>query len=181
MLRGTFANPRLKNALAGREGGWTRLAPGGELMTIPAAAAHYRAAGQPTVVVAGAAYGTGSARDWAAKGTRLLGVAAVVAESFERIHRANLVLLQVLPIELAPGIRTADLRIGLHRTLSIDLPESLLRQPVTLEVRDPDAGLRRFPARLRIDTAQEAACFAAGGLLPAIRDRFLSKAKGLPA
>jgi len=181
MRRGTFANPRLRNELADREGGWTRVAPGGESMTIPAAAEHYRAAGLPTAIVAGAAYGTGSARDWAAKGTRMLGVSAVIAESFERIHRANLVLMQVLHIELAPGLRRGDLGIVSGSTLSFDLPEDLVRQPVVLEVRDPTGSTRRFDGRLRIDTAQEARCFAAGGLLPAIRDRFLSKAKGIPA
>jgi aconitate hydratase len=181
MLRGTFANPRLRNELAGRDGGWTRVAPGGEAMTIPAAAAHYRAAGVPTVIVAGAAYGTGSARDWAAKGTRMLGVCAVIAESFERIHRANLALMQVLPIELAADVRRRDLGIDLHSTISFDLPETLVRKPVTLEVRNPGGSLRRFEARLRIDSAQEAACFAAGGLLPAIRDRFLARARGAEA
>jgi aconitate hydratase len=181
MLCGTFANPRLRNELAGREGGWTRLAPSGEAMTIPAAAAHYRAAGVPTVIVAGAAYGTGSARDWAAKGTRLLGVAAVIAESFERIHRANLALMQVLPIELAPGVRRRDLDIDLHSTISFDLRETLVRQTVVLEVRGSDGALRRFDARLRIDTAREAACFAAGGLLPAIRGSFLARARGAEA
>ena len=181
MLRGTFASPRLRNMLAGRDGGCTRVAPSGELMPIPAAAAHYRAAGEATVIVAGAAYGTGSARDWAAKGTRMLGVAAVIAESFERIHRANLVLLRVLPIELASDVRRDDLGITLESTLCISLPDNLVRAPVTLEVRDRRGAVKRFPARLRIDTAQEAASFAAGGLLPAIRDRFLAKAKGAAA
>jgi aconitate hydratase len=128
------------------------------------------------VIVAGAAYGTGSARDWAAKGTRMLGVSAVIAESFERIHRANLVLMQILPIELTPPVRRGDLRIGLESTISFDLPETLVRAPVVLEIRDAGGRLDRFAGRLRIDTAQEAACFAAGGLLPSIRSRFLSRA-----
>ena len=104
MMRGTFANIRLRNQLApGTEGGWTTYQPGGEVMTIYDAAMKYREAGVPLVVLAGKEYGSGSSRDWAAKGTLLLGVRAVIAESFERIHRSNLVNMGVLPLEFQPG------------------------------------------------------------------------------
>ena len=102
MMRGTFANTRLRNQLApGTEGGWTTYQPGGELMTIYDASIAYQAAGVPLLVLAGKEYGSGSSRDWAAKGTLLLGVRAVIAESFERIHRSNLVNMGVLPLQFS--------------------------------------------------------------------------------
>src|SRR5204862_5437657 len=108
MVRGTFANIRLRNQLApGTEGGWTTYQPGGEVMSIYDAAMKYKQAGVPLLVIAGKEYGSGSSRDWAAKGTLLLGVKAVIAESFERIHRSNLVNMGVLPLQLVPGA-TAD-------------------------------------------------------------------------
>src|SRR6202022_4684054 len=104
MVRGTFANIRLRNQLApGTEGGWTLFLPGGEKMSIYDAAVKYREAGVPLVVIAGKEYGSGSSRDWAAKGTRLLGARAVIAESYERIHRSNLIGMGVLPLEFKPG------------------------------------------------------------------------------
>ena len=104
MMRGTFANIRLRNQLApGTEGGWTLYLDGAEKMSIYDAAVRYREAGVPLVVLAGKEYGSGSSRDWAAKGTRLLGVRAVIAESYERIHRSNLIGMGVLPLEFQPG------------------------------------------------------------------------------
>ena len=113
MMRGTFANVRLRNQLApGTEGGWTTLLPDGDVMSIFDASENYRAAGVPLVVIAGKEYGSGSSRDWAAKGTMLLGVKAVIAESFERIHRSNLVNMGVLPLEFVAGATAATL--GTH-------------------------------------------------------------------
>ena len=111
MMRGTFANMRLRNQLApGTEGGWTTYLPGGEVMTIYDASMKYQAAGVPLIVIAGKEYGSGSSRDWAAKGTMLLGVKAVIAESFERIHRSNLVNMGVLPLQFKDGETAASLR-----------------------------------------------------------------------
>ena len=110
LLRGTFANVRLRNLMAGgREGGWTTHHPSGELVSIYDAAMRYQAQAVPLVIFAGKEYGTGSSRDWAAKGPALLGVRAVIAESFERIHRSNLVGMGVLPLELEPGVTVASL------------------------------------------------------------------------
>ena len=120
MMRGTFANIRLRNQLApGTEGGWTLYQPGGELMTIYDASVKYRAAGVPLLVIAGKEYGSGSSRDWAAKGTLLLGVKAVIAESFERIHRSNLVNMGVLPLQFKAGESAASL--GLTGTEAFNL------------------------------------------------------------
>src|SRR3712207_2326014 len=112
MMRGTFANIRLKNQLApGTEGGWTAMLPGDEVATIYDASVRYRDAGVPLMVIAGKEYGSGSSRDWAAKGTLLLGVKAVLAESFERIHRSNLVNMGVLPLEFKAGQNAATLKL----------------------------------------------------------------------
>src|SRR5204863_5610095 len=112
MMRGTFANIRLRNQLApGTEGGWTQYQPGGELMTIYDASMRYQATGVPLLVLAGKEYGSGSSRDWAAKGTLLLGVRVVIAESFERIHRSNLVNMGVLPPQLKAGQSAASLKL----------------------------------------------------------------------
>src|SRR5581483_8577834 len=112
MMRGTFANVRLRNQLApGTEGGWTTYQPGGEVMTIYDAAVRYKEAGVPLLVIAGKEYGSGSSRDWAAKGTLLLGVKAVVAESYERIHRSNLVNMGVLPLQFEDGQSAASLKL----------------------------------------------------------------------
>ena len=118
MMRGTFANIRLRNQLApGTEGGWTTYQPGGELMTIYDASMAYQAAGVPLLVLAGKEYGSGSSRDWAAKGTLLLGVRAVIAESFERIHRSNLVNMGVLPLQFEPGESAASLGLTGERVV----------------------------------------------------------------
>ena len=119
MVRGTFANVRLRNQMApGTEGGWTLYQPGGELMTIYDASVKYQAAGVPLLVIAGKEYGSGSSRDWAAKGTLLLGVKAVIAESFERIHRSNLVNMGVLPLEFKAGENAGVAEADRHRGVS---------------------------------------------------------------
>ncbi|MEW6645005.1 MAG: aconitate hydratase AcnA [Pseudomonadota bacterium] len=165
MRRGTFANPMLENALAaGRRGAWTRHHPSGGILTVFDAAERYAAADVPLVVVAGAAYGTGSARDWAAKGTRALGIRAVLADSFERIHRTNLALVGVLPLQwLAPP----DPPVGGDETLVIDMPSSELRPGATLTVRltDDRGDCRSLAVRCRLDTAFEIDCWRAGGML----------------
>ena len=121
MMRGTFANVRLRNQLApGTEGGWTTYQPGGEVMTIYDAAMKYKDAGVPLLVLAGKEYGSGSSRDWAAKGTLLLGVKAVIAESFERIHRSNLVNMGVLPLQFQAGATAASLGLTGRRALRAD-------------------------------------------------------------
>jgi aconitate hydratase len=173
MVRGTFANTRLKNLLApGTEGGVTRHLPGGEMMSIYDASMKYRAAGVPLVVLAGKEYGSGSSRDWAAKGTRLLGVRAVIAESYERIHRSNLVGMGVVPLEFLPGESVSSLGLtgdevfetaGLPRVLTSTGPND---KQVAIRYRRPDGSNGELRARVRIDTPQEAAYYQHGGILP---------------
>jgi len=169
MMRGTFANIRLRNQLApGTEGGWTRHLPGGEQMTIYDAAMRYKEEGVPLLVLAGKEYGSGSSRDWAAKGTLLLGVKAVIAESFERIHRSNLVNMGVLPLEFPRGQNAASFRLGGAEEFSVSGIADGLRPAgeVTVEARRPDGPPVRFKALVRIDTPEELAAFKAGGILP---------------
>jgi aconitate hydratase len=167
MVRGTFANTRLRNQLApGTEGGWTTHQPDGELMTIYDASIKYQAAGVPLVVLAGQEYGSGSSRDWAAKGTLLLGVRAVIAQSFERIHRSNLVNMGVLPLQFRPGESAALL--GLTGRESYDIAVSSLspRDTITVRVRPHDGLPSEFQAIVRIDTPEELTAFRHGGILP---------------
>jgi len=182
MLRGTFANVRLRNLMlppkaeGGREeGGWTLFQPGGERMTIFDAAERYRAAGVPLMVFGGEEYGTGSSRDWAAKGTALLGVRAVVACSFERIHRANLVGMGVLPLQFPPGVTAATLRIDGSETfdLELDLGELAASQDASLVIRRADGRVERQTLRLRIDTPVEIDYFRHGGILPYVLRQIL--------
>ena len=179
MIRGAFSNVRLKNRLvAGREGGFTRHQPSGEEMTIYDAAMRYESEGVPLVVVAGEEYGTGSARDWAAKGTRLLGVRAVVATSFERIHRSNLVGMGVLPCQLPEG--TAAETLGLDGSEMFDLVglagEVGVAQPITLRIRRRDGSVDAVPLRLRLDTQAELDYVRAGGMMPYILENLIQAA-----
>ncbi|MCG6871139.1 MAG: aconitate hydratase AcnA [Gammaproteobacteria bacterium] len=165
MMRGTFANIRLRNELApGTEGGWTRFLPDGEVMSIYDAAMRYQAQGTPLVVVAGREYGTGSSRDWAAKGTRLLGVKAVIAESFERIHRSNLIGMGVLPLEFLPGEGREQLALSGEERYSVEGLTTGARQ-VAVVVRADDGSEKRFAATVRIDTPKEWEYFSHGGIL----------------
>jgi aconitate hydratase len=167
MLRGTFANIRLRNQLApGTEGGVTRHLPSGETMSIYDAAVRYQADGVPTVVLAGKEYGSGSSRDWAAKGTALLGVRAVLAESFERIHRANLVGMGVLPLELPAGETRGSLGLTGEEVVTIGGigTSDLLSLTGATLVAEVDG--RPLEVRCRIDTPTEATYFAHGGILP---------------
>jgi aconitate hydratase len=166
MMRGTFANIRLRNELApGTEGGVTRKLPEGEQMSIYDAAMKYAEEGTPLVVLGGKEYGSGSSRDWAAKGTNLLGVRAVIAESFERIHRSNLVGMGVVPLQYADGESAASLGLSGEEEFTITgLAEPLNagELPRTLTVRADD---KEFEARVRIDTPKEADYFRHGGIL----------------
>ncbi|HOU54733.1 MAG TPA: aconitate hydratase AcnA [Myxococcota bacterium] len=175
MARGTFAHPRLRNRLVpGREGGITRHLPSGEVMSIFDASARYLASDTPLVVVAGKEYGTGSSRDWAAKGPALLGVRAVLAESFERIHRANLVAMGVLPLQFLEG-QTAD-TVGLRPEDVLDIDLSRLaspRQELEVVVRREDGDPRSFRVLARADTPAEVETLRQGGVLPAVLRRLL--------
>jgi aconitate hydratase len=166
MMRGTFANIRLRNLLApDTEGGWTIHQPSGEQTTIFEAAERYAVEGVPLIVLAGKEYGMGSSRDWAAKGTKLLGVTAVLAESFERIHRSNLIGMGVLPLEFQDGETAASL--GLTGTESFDITE--LDQgnstSVTVTARRDDGSSIEFSANVRIDTPKERDYYQNGGIL----------------
>jgi aconitate hydratase len=165
MIRGTFANIRLRNQLApGTEGGFTRdFTADGEVTTIYEASEHYAAAGTPLVILAGKEYGSGSSRDWAAKGTALLGVRAVIAESYERIHRSNLIGMGVLPLQFPDGESAESLGLSGEETFDITGVEALNDDiPRTVHVR---AGDTEFDARLRIDTPGEADYYRSGGIM----------------
>ncbi len=178
MVRGTFANIRLRNQLVpGVEGGWTVHLPGGEQMSIYDAATRYSADGVPLVVLAGKEYGSGSSRDWAAKGTALLGVRAVLAESFERIHRSNLVHMGVLPLQFKPGQNVAALKLTGRSRFSITGIASLSRPggDVTVRARGDDGTESQFWATARIDTPEELQAFQHGGILPYVLRQLLKK------
>jgi aconitate hydratase A / 2-methylisocitrate dehydratase len=161
MIRGTFANRRIRNRLApGTEGGVTVHQPSGDQLSIYDAAERYRADGVPLVVVAGKEYGSGSSRDWAAKGTALLGVRAVLAESFERIHRSNLIGMGVLPLQLPAGVTVEGTELVAVSGLAGVDPQSLIG--ATLPVR---LGSATVDATVRIDTPTEAAYYQHGGIL----------------
>jgi aconitate hydratase len=168
MMRGTFANIRIRNEMVpGVEGGVTKHIPTGEQLAIFDAAEQYKAAGTPLIVVAGKEYGTGSSRDWAAKGTALLGVRAVIAESFERIHRSNLVGMGVLPLQFAAGSDRKTAGLDGTETFDITGVASLKpRQMLTVNFTRADGSTGSFETLCRIDTEQELEYFYAGGILP---------------
>ncbi|GAA4248471.1 aconitate hydratase AcnA [Azospirillum formosense] len=168
MMRGTFANIRIRNEmLAGVEGGETRHYPSGEQLPIYTAAMRYAQEGVPLVVIAGKEYGTGSSRDWAAKGTKLLGIRAVIAESFERIHRSNLVGMGILPLQFKDGLTRNDLALDGTETFDIDGIEQDLRprKDVTMTITRADGQTRQVPLLLRIDTVDEVEYYRNGGVL----------------
>jgi aconitate hydratase len=165
MMRGTFANIRLRNQLApGTEGGWTRHQPSGEQMFIYDAAMRYKDEGTPLVILAGKEYGTGSSRDWAAKGTMLLGVRAVIAESFERIHRSNLVGMGVLPLVYKDGQNADSLGLSGQEVYTIEGLASGARE-VTVVAEAADGQVTRFPCTVRVDTPKEWEYYQHGGIL----------------
>ncbi len=169
MVRGTFANVRLKNQLApGKEGWWTRRFPSGESTSIYDAAMAYRKEGTPLLAIAGSEYGSGSSRDWAAKGPALLGIRAVIAKSFERIHRSNLIGMGILPLQLVEGDSAASLGLTGEESYSIAGIASGLKPGGKLQVTSMAAGggTRKFHVVARIDTPVELEYFRHGGILP---------------
>jgi aconitate hydratase len=177
MTRGTFGNIRLRNQLApGTEGGWTTYLPTGEVMPIFDASQKYQADGMPLLVIAGQEYGTGSSRDWAAKGTLLLGVKAVLAESFERIHRSNLVGMGVLPLQFKPGENAESLGLTGHESYSIRIDDTLQpRQEVQVDVTDGEGNTRTITTLCRVDTPVEVDYYRNGGILQTVLRNFLKE------
>jgi aconitate hydratase len=170
MVRGTFANVRLRNLLVpGAEGTWTVHIPSGEEMTIYEASQRYIAEETPLVVLAGKEYGSGSSRDWAAKGPNLLGVRAVIAESYERIHRSNLLMMGILPLQFAEGESAASLGLTGREEFSITGVDNGEASEVTV-----NAGGIEFRARVRLDTPREREYLQHGGILPFVIRRLLS-------
>ena len=178
MMRGTFANTRIKNQLVpGIEGGVTAYLPGGEVMSIYDAAMRYQDAGVPLMVLAGKEYGSGSSRDWAAKGTMLLGVKVVIAESFERIHRSNLVNMGVLPLQFVDGQSVASLGLTGRETFAIAGAGAQLtpRSTVQVTATADDGSTRTFTVAVRIDTPEELTAFSHGGILPYVLRQLVKK------
>jgi len=178
MIRGTFANIRLRNALVPDvEGGYTVHLPDRERMTIFDAAMRYKAEGVPLIVIAGQEYGSGSSRDWAAKGTALLGVRCVLAESFERIHRSNLVGMGVLPLQFLPGQSRESLGITGFEVFDILGIEKHLEPGalVTIIAHDENGTTKEFQARVRIDTSKELEYYKHGGILQYVLRQILAK------
>ncbi len=166
MMRGTFANIRLRNQLApGTEGGWTCHQPDGEQMTIYDASMQYAAEGTPLIVIAGKEYGMGSSRDWAAKGTKLLGVRAVIAETYERIHRSNLIGMGVLPLQFNDGASADSLGLDGTETFDITGLNNGEAAQVTVSAIKADGSKSEFQARVRIDTPKERDYYRNGGIL----------------
>jgi len=167
MMRGTFANIRLRNQLApGTEGSWTLHLPDGEKMYIYDASVKYREEGVPLLVIAGKEYGSGSSRDWAAKGTRLLGIRAVLAESYERIHRSNLVGMGVLPLEFKPGENRETLGLTGHEVFDVEGVATLSpRKEATVHAKAKDGAVKTFKAFIRVDTPEEVSYYKHGGIL----------------
>ena len=177
MTRGTFANIRLRNQMApGTEGGWTTYLPTGEQMSIYDASLKYKESNTPTVVLAGKEYGTGSSRDWAAKGTILLGVKAALAESFERIHRSNLVGMGVLPLQFKDGQNAETLGLTGQETFDIAIDDNLQpRQDVIVTVTDAGGKSRQITMTCRIDTPVEVDYYRNGGILQTVLRNFLKE------
>ncbi len=176
MTRGTFANVRIKNLMVpGVEGGVTKYQPGGETMAIYDASMKYQSAGVPLIIFAGQEYGTGSSRDWAAKGTRLLGVKAVVAQSFERIHRSNLCGMGVLPLQFPEGMSAQTLKLDGTETFDVlDLGDDIKpMSDVTLVIHRADGSSEKVTVRSRIDTTIEVDYFRHGGILPYVLRQLL--------
>jgi aconitate hydratase len=166
MMRGTFANIRLRNMLLpGTEGGVTLHIPSGEQLSIFDASVRYQAENTPLVILAGKEYGTGSSRDWAAKGTMLLGVKAVIAESFERIHRSNLIGMGVLPLQYVDGQSTQSLGLTGKETFEIVGLNRGAAKRVKVIAKSDDGSTKQFEARLRIDTPKELEYYQHGGIL----------------
>jgi len=179
MTRGTFANVRIKNLMVpGVEGGVTKFQPGGQQMSIYDAAMKYQSGGVPLVILAGQEYGTGSSRDWAAKGTNLLGVKAVVAQSFERIHRSNLVGMGVLPLQFNDGVNAQTLKLDGTETYDVLGLDAGLKpqQELTLRITRANGQSENIPVNCRIDTPIEIDYYQHGGILPYVLRQLIAKA-----
>jgi aconitate hydratase len=178
MARGTFANIRLRNALAaGREGGWTTHLPSGELMTIYDASVRYAGDGVPLVVVAGREYGSGSSRDWAAKGPMLQGVRAVIAQSFERIHRSNLVGMGVLPLQFRDGEGASSLGLDGTETFTLrGLAEVTRGSTLRVEATRADGRVVSFETVCRLDSDTDTGYYRNGGILPLVLRQLMAGA-----
>ncbi|MDA1272668.1 MAG: aconitate hydratase AcnA [Verrucomicrobia bacterium] len=180
MTRGTFGNVRIKNLMiTGSEGGVTKFQPDGQLMSIFDAAIKYQAAAVPLIIIAGQEYGTGSSRDWAAKGTRLMGVRAVVAQSFERIHRSNLVGMGVLPLQFPDGVNATTLNLSGTETYDVIGANSELKpqQNLILRILRMDESLQEVSVRCRIDTPIEIEYYEHGGILPYVLRELIRSAR----
>jgi aconitate hydratase A / 2-methylisocitrate dehydratase len=178
MVRGTFGNVRLKNQMVqGKEGGWTRYLPSGETLSIYQAAMKYKNDNTPLVVIAGKEYGTGSSRDWAAKGTLLLGVKAVIAESFERIHRSNLVAMGVLPLQFEEGLNAKTLGLNGEETIDIAGFDKGMspNQKVTVHVQNKNGESTAFTLITRIDSLAEVDYYRHGGILPYVTRQVINE------
>jgi aconitate hydratase len=182
MVRGTFANIRLRNQMVpGTEGGVTRHLPSGETMSIFEASERYEKDGIPCVVLGGKEYGSGSSRDWAAKGPKLLGIRVVVAESYERIHRSNLVGMGILPLQFAAGENAASLGLTGEETYDVDgIADGVASgfakgRELKVKAKKPDGTVKEFTARVRIDTPQEILYYQHGGILPFVLRQLLAK------
>jgi aconitate hydratase len=173
MMRGTFANPRLQNLMTPQQrGGVTRLVPSSEIVSIFAAAQYFRQQGTPLVVFAGAEYGTGSSRDWAAKGVALAGVEAIVAEGFERIHRTNLVGMGVMPLQFEEGTTRKTLTLDGTETYDVE-GNPAPRAELTLVIHRKNGSTEHVPVICRLDTAEEVSIYSAGGVLQRFAQDFL--------
>jgi aconitate hydratase len=178
MMRGTFANVRIRNQMVpGVEGGVTAYLPGGEVLPIYDAAMKYQEAGVPLIILAGKEYGSGSSRDWAAKGTMLLGVKAVIAESFERIHRSNLVNMGVLPLQFVDGETVAIHGLSGRELFAIEGAGATLkpRSTVTVKATAEDGSVKAFRAAVRIDTPEELTAYSHGGILPYVLRQLVTR------
>ena len=182
MVRGTFANVRLRNQLApGTEGGWTRYLPTGEVMSIFDASVKYQADGTPLIIIAGKEYGSGSSRDWAAKGPLLLGVHAVIAESYERIHRSNLVGMGILPLQFEEGQNAESLELTGEEIYGVEPPDSgdvATADRLIITAQRADGSVLRFPVHVRIDTPQEVHYYKNGGILPYVLRQLAANKNG---
>jgi aconitate hydratase len=180
MMRGTFANIRIRNEMVpGTEGGYTRHIPSGDELSIYDAAMRYQGEGTPLVVIGGKEYGTGSSRDWAAKGTRLLGVKAVVVESFERIHRSNLIGMGVLPVQFTGDDNRQTLALKGDEVVDIHLPQGVTevtpRQDLILRIHRADGSTSEVTVMSRLDTDNEIAYFKSGGILQYVLNNLVQR------
>ena len=168
MMRGTFANIRIRNEIApGTEGGFTKLYPEGKVMPIYDAVVEYKKRGTDLIVIGGKEYGTGSSRDWAAKGTKLLGIKAVIAESFERIHRSNLIGMGILPLQFMEGVNRKKLKLTGSELISILKIENGINpsDKIEIEIKYQSGDIKKIKTLCRIDTQNELEYYKNGGIL----------------